>query len=235
MKDLKKAMKEEQLYIADRMAKKETSLLQRLSKYGYTDLNEYFLDKRNHLFSEWKPEIYRVDGHFLNTQMEKAIINGRYGIYIMDTKKPYAYHGNDEIDYDLCKSLEIETIEMNYSGGTIIGDQQDLGILLVMPKELDLTFNKINQKVLEIIQEYIPDAELNGNDILINDEKIMGSMGRIVGPSIVWAAQISFADHMELINKVCHKKSGKKPCYINNNRLTRGELERRLVKWLQKR
>lgn len=46
MKDLINAMKEEELYIADRKNGISTSLLERLTVYGYDNLTEYFNEKR---------------------------------------------------------------------------------------------------------------------------------------------------------------------------------------------
>lgn len=235
MKDIQNAIKEEKKYIAERLSNINTSLIDRLAQYGYSNLNDYFNDKRDHLFENWKPEIYRIDGEYLSTKMEQAIIDGQYGVYIMDTKKTYAFHGNDSIDYKLCEDLSVETIELRYAGGTIIGDAQDLGILLVMPREFNITTSMINQKVLSIIGESIQDVELSGNDILVNGDKVMGSMSRIVGNSFVWAAQISFADHSDLITKICNKPAIKKPSHIDKSKLSRNKLERRLLKWLQKR
>lgn len=234
MKNLKGAMEEEKKYVADRLSDIKTNLIDRLSQYGYSDLNDYYTDKRDYLFAEWKPEVYRIDGEYLATKMEKAIVDGQYGIYIMTTNNTYAFHGNDPMDYKLCEDLSVEAIELGYSGGTIIGDAQDLGILLVMPREFNITPMMISQKVLSIIGEFIDNAEISGNDILVDGKKVMGSMNRRVGNSFVWAAQISFADHDELITKICNKTSAKKPSYIDRTKLSRNETERRLLKWLQK-
>lgn len=232
MNNLIEAMAEEKRYVANRMNDINTSLSERLMQYGYLTLDEYFQDKKEYLFSQWQPEVYRIDENYLATQMENAIINGQYGIYIMTTENTYAFHGNDTIDYDLCKELSVETVELGYNGGTIIGDKEDLGILLVMPIEFNMTPTLINNKILSIIQEYIDNAELVGNDILINNKKVMGSMSRIVGNSFVWAAQISFANHNELIAKICNKPAIKEPSYIDNIKLSKNELERRILEWL---
>lgn len=234
MRDIRSAIEEEKRYIADRLSNLNTNLADRLAVYGYSNLNDYYSDKREHLFTEWKPEVYRIDGEYLATKMEKAIIDGQYGIYIMTTNNIYAFHGNDPIDYKLCEELSVETVELGYAGGTIIGDNQDLAILLVMPREFNITPTMINQKILSIISESIENVEINGNDILVDGKKVMGSMNRRVGDSFVWAAQISFTDHNELITKICNKPAIKKPSYIDKSKLSRDEMEWRLLKWLQK-
>ena len=46
MKNLIKAIAEEQLYLADRKQNINTSLIDRLAPYGYSTLKEYFTDKQ---------------------------------------------------------------------------------------------------------------------------------------------------------------------------------------------
>ena len=59
-------------------------------------------------------------------------------------------------------------------------------------------------------------------------------MCRATNNLFVWAAQISFSDHSELIQKVCNKKSAKTPGYIDNTKLNKEQLEREVLSWLQK-
>jgi hypothetical protein len=59
-------------------------------------------------------------------------------------------------------------------------------------------------------------------------------MHRNVGNAFVWAAQISFSNHTDIISKICHKSSVKMPGTIDNQKLNRDELEKEVLKWLQK-
>jgi lipoate-protein ligase A len=65
----------------------------------------------------------------------------------------------------------------------------------------------IMSKFHEIISKYIEDVVIDGNDILIEGKKVLGSMERRIGRVYVWAAQISFEDHSEIIKKICNKQS----------------------------
>jgi hypothetical protein len=234
MRDLQKAITEEKAYIIDRMNNINTSLVARIKQYGYESLNEYFKEKKEYLFKNWKPEVYYVDICTLTTELEKAVQNGQYGIYVSTAERPYAFHGSDDIDYDLCKELGVDVAELYHRGGTIIGGVEDLGIEIVAPMELGLTPQLIISQFYNIIHKYEDSAEIVGNDILVNGEKILGSMHRLVGNTFVWAAQVSFGDHDELIKKVCNKKSEKKPGRLKNARLNKKSLEREVLKWLQK-
>ena len=234
MKDLASAMNEEKLYIADRMKDIETSLIDRIVPYGYLTLEEYFSDKQEYVFNNWIPEIYPIDVRVISTELENAIVNKKYGIYISTTDGLYAFHGSDEIDYELCEKLGICVAELYYQGGTIIGSSEDLGIEIVAPREVGLNTNLILNKFHEIISRYIDNVSIDGNDILINGNKVMGSMQRLIGDTFVWAAQISFADYSDIISQVCNKKSAKKPSYINSDLLSKEQLESEVLKWLQK-
>lgn len=233
MRQLIEAMLEEKSYIADRLNNINTSLSARLERFGYNSLNEYFKDKKEYLFNQWIPEVYPIDVRTITTDLEDAIINKRYGVYISTTDDLYAFHGSDEIDYDLCEEMGIVVAELYHQGGTIIGGVEDLGIEIVAPRELGLTSELILQKLLEIIKEYEPDAVIDGNDILINGNKVLGSMARNVGGVFVWACQVSFADHSEAVKKICSKESRKIPSYIKNT--TKDVIQEEVLKWLLKK
>jgi hypothetical protein len=221
MKDLISAMTEEKLYIADRLHNINTSLTDRLTPYGYTNLTEYFADKQEYLFNNWIPEVYPIDVCTITTDLEYAVRNEKYGIYISHADGLYAFHGSIDIDYDLCEELGICVAELYHKGGTIIGSNADLGIEIVAPKNVGLTAGMIIKKFYEIISKYVDNVTIDGNDILVNGEKVMGSMFRQVGNVFVWAAQVSFKDYADIIEKVCNKHIVKKPGYINSAFLTR--------------
>lgn len=234
MRDIVNAIAEEKKYVSDRMQEIDTSLRSRLLQYGYDNLDEYFSEKIEYLFNEWKPDVHYIDADFLSNGMEEAIANKEYGIYILAPEKLYAFHGNDDIDYDMCEELGVRVIELHYQGGTIVGSSEDLGILLVIPNYLQLSSNWIIEHFFNIISKYVDGAEILGNDILVNGEKVMGSMNRTVGDSFVWAAQISFGEYDDLITKICNKKSSKEPGKIDSSKMTRDNLESEVLAWLQK-
>ena len=234
MKDLKKAMDEEKLYLADKLNHIDTSLPDRIKQYGYETLDEYFADKRVHLFDNWKPEVYYVDVRTLTTELENAVQNEKYGIYISVSDGLYAFHGADEIDYELCDELGVCVAELYHRGGTIIGSDKDLGIEIVAPRSIGLNSKFILDKFYEIISCYEDNVTIAGNDILVNGEKVLGSMRRDVGNAFVWAAQCSFGEYDAIIEKVCHKKSLKKPGRLKSRGITRSVLEKEVLKWLQK-
>lgn len=170
----------------------------------------------------------------MTTELEKAVQNAQYGIYISTTDGLYAFHGSDDIDYELCKELGVTVAELYHQGGTIIGSVEDLGIEIVAPISLGLDHSYIINKFYEIISQYENDVVIDGNDILVNGEKVLGSMVRHVGNAFVWAAQISFEDHSKTIQKICKKESKKKPGRLHGKGVTKNKILREVLKWLQK-
>lgn len=235
MSNLLKAMEIEKEYQEYRIKDKEPyHFIDKIVELGYKDLNEYFTEKREYLFNQWIPEVYYIDINEFATAVEDAIINEKYGIYIPIADGLYAYHGTDIIDYDLCKELNVRVVELNYQGGTIIGSSEDLSIEIVMPVDIGYEQFLIISKIHEIINSYIDNVSISGNDILINGGKVMGSMMRRVGNVFVWAAQISFGEYYDIIAQICNKKSIKTPSYIDSEKLTKNKLESEVLKWLQK-
>ena len=186
-------------------------------------------------FNEWIPEVYRVPIDEYATITENAILTGKYGVYISYGEGIHTYHGNQPIDYDLCENLGVRVVELGYNGGTILGSADDLSIIIVAPVEVGLNHELIINKYFETISKYVPNTTVNGNDILVDGEKVCGSMERTIGVVYEWAAQVSFADYSEYIAQICNKPQIKKPAYIDSNLLTRDKLEEEILAWLQKK
>ena len=232
---LNKAMEIEQIYLAHRMKGEEPfHLVDKIIELGYSSLEEYFKEKGEYKFSQWIPEVYRIDVSEFSAAVEDAILHEKYGIYIPVADGLYAYHGTDDIDYALCSELGVRVIELNYTGGTIVGSSEDLSIEIVMPNSIGFDSRIINNKILEIVSAYVNGVSISGNDLLLNGEKVMGSMTRYVGNTFVWAAQISFGEYYDIIQQVCNKESVKKPSHIPSDKITRVQLESEVLKWLLK-
>ena len=208
--------------------------LTELRRMGFADIVDYEIAKKKLFIATWVPEVYRVDISEYAAVTEDAIINGKYGIYISQGEGVHAYHGNQPIDYELCESLGVRVVELGYEGGTILGSAADLSIIIVAPVDIGYKHEMIISKYLEIISKYVPGTTVDGNDVLVNGDKVCGSMNRTVGNSYVWAAQVSFADYSEYISQICSKQSGKQPSYIDSKLLTRDTLEAEILSWLRK-
>lgn len=233
-KNLLGAMEEEKRYLAERMQGIDSSLQARLSSFGYKVLDNYFVEKKDYLFSQWTPEVRRTDISIVADEVEQAIKNKDYGVYIPTVSGLYAFYGSEELDFDLCKSLNVRPVNMGYSGGTIVGSSEDFAIEILMPASIGIDGHDIISKFAEIISTKIEGVTIDGNDILVDGAKVMGSMERHFGHVYVWAAQVSFADYTDYITKLCKKSSVKCPSKIDTNLLSREQLEKEVLAWLQK-
>ncbi len=229
--NIKKAIEIENTNFSEEIDYKKLEKL--IKPLGFENCSTYFDRKRAHLFSQWKPQVYRIPIEDFASTVEKAVTNDEYGIYIPCGKGIHAYHGTDNIDYDLCENLGVRVIELNYAGGTIIGSADDLSIEIVFPKIMSMCHPVMINKLCELIGKYVPNTTHIGNDILVNGEKVSGSMTRDVGNSFIWAAQVTFGNYSEYIEKICQKPAIKKPAYIDSSLLTRDTLENELITWLQ--
>ena len=185
-------------------------------------------------FNEWIPTVYRIPIEEYANIVEDAVLTAQHGIYISYGEGLHAYHGSQPIDRKLCENLGVRVVDLNYNGGTIIGSADDLSIIMVFPESIGMTHEMIIGKIVEIISKYVPNTTIDGNDILVNGNKVSGSMNRTLCGSFEWAAQISFKDYSEYIEKICDKPQIKKPSYIDNDLLTRDQLEAEILAWLRK-
>ena len=231
MSNLEKAMQVEQQLRNENNYNVRT-LAPLVKEFGYNTAKEYLEERNAYLFQNWKPEVFYIDIAEYAEVTEDAVQNGKYGIYISNGEGVHAYHGTDTIDYDLCNELGVRVVELNYQGGTIIGSAKDFSIIVVAPTDIHLEPQLILDKFQEIISKYVPETTASGNDILVNGDKVAGSMTRQVGDSFVWATQVTFDDYSEYIKKICNKTAIKKPVYIDNTLLTRDQLEKDILDWL---
>ena len=190
---------------------------------------------KNINFNEWIPTIYRIHIEDYAKVVEDAVLTAKHGIYISYGEGIHAYHGSQPIDHELCESLDVRVVDLNYNGGTILGSANDLSIIMIFPETLGMTHEVIINKIVEIISKYVPNTTVDGNDILVDGNKVSGSMTRTMFGSFEWAAQISFRDYSEYIEKICNKPQVKKPSYIDSNLLTRDKLEEEILQWLCKK
>lgn len=186
----------------------------------------------DNLNKTYKDLVYRIPIEEYADVTEKAMLTNQFGIYISYGEGIHAYHGNQPLNYDLCEELGVRVVDLKYNGGTILGSEKDLSIIMVFPQDSEMNHELIINKIAEIIGNYIPNVTVDGNDILVNGDKISGSMVRIICGSFVWAAQISFEDYSDYIAKLCDKPQVKKPTFIDSSVLTRDQLEEEILQWL---
>ena len=91
----------------------------------------------------------------------------------------------------LCQELSVFPLHLNYRGGTIIGDSEDLSFLILCPLNLKFNSGFILQGIKLILSQYFENVTILGNDILIDNKKICGAMSAEFNNCFLWGAQIS--------------------------------------------
>ena len=89
-----------------------------------------------------------------------------------DSDKTFIYHGNEEYNAQAVKDLQIPVYEIGYEGGTIVGAAGDLSIGIFYPDTIDLRSDYILDKIVSILQNHGIAAEVDSNDVLVDDKKV---------------------------------------------------------------
>lgn len=192
-------------------ANKKESLIDLLSNLGYTSLEEYFTDKITYQISQLKVSKYTDNILNIPEEINKAIESRTPTIFLPYIKGKFIWHGNEEIDNELCKNLNIDVLTLNYFGGNIVSGPGDFSMGLLVPKTIDVTFEYFLNRYVKFYSKYFDDVVIDNNDILINGKKIQGSIFFDSNDMYFYGTAISFIDRMDLIKKICKKQSIKVP------------------------
>lgn len=203
-----------------------------LAPFGYTDLNNYFADKRDYQLRQCIVEVHETTMDDIENRVETAVIGKTPSIWIPTADSVFVWHGNEPIDAELCTELGVHIYNMNYIGGTIVSGPEDLSFAIIIPESIDIGTSYILEKIKMIMSEYLDDVVIDGNDILVNGMKVLGSMNRRVNGVYVFACQISYADRTEYIKQLCSKQSVKTPGFIDSDLLPKETLKNEVLGWL---
>lgn len=212
---------------------REESLISLLNPLGYETLEQYFTDKIDYQINQL--EVYKYTGNMLNIPKEinNAIASKTPTIFLPYAKRRFIWHGNEEIDMDLCSELNIDILTLNYFGGNIVSGPGDFSMGLLVPKTIDVTFEYFLNRYANFYKKFFSDVTIDNNDILINNKKIQGSIFFDSNDMYFFGTAISFIDRTNLIKKICKKQSVKIPGYINKNILSKDTLYREVSSWVQ--
>lgn len=233
-KDIIGAIAEEESYISERVRGIDSNLSERLALYGYDTLTDYFTDKKAYLFEQWKPELNVIDIAVFPAAVTDAIVNKKYGIYMVNYDGVCAWCGHkNQVDHETCEKLGVRVVELNYNGGVIISSENDVDIMVIAPMSYGFTADTFLSKYHEILKRHFPDAVREGNDILIDNRKVVGVATGSVKDVFMTVTHVSFADYTDLISEICLKKSSKEPGHVDSSVFTRGQMVGEVLAWLR--
>lgn len=93
-------------------------------------------------------------------------------------------------------------------GGAVVLFPNDLAFHVVVKNTIIIDILKRLQHALNLINIH---CDINGNDLLISNHKILGSTSRKYGEYMIEGFFISFDNDAKIINEITYKKSNKEP------------------------
>lgn len=241
MKNFEKALqceKEYIKYVRQYHKKPEKSFNDILiQECDYTNSQEYWDEKAYKKLLSKNYEIMHLDcskENIINYYIN-AIKNNQNIIGFIDLDELCAWINMDG-DSKIEEKLKAHNIKVQYyenKGGCIINGPEDFGIAIVSQTK-NVNFNSIANMFIEILRKYNVNAELNGNDIMVDGKKVAGCHCGQHGDTFIFGTIITLSDHLDLIHEICPPHGDKEPGFIDNKELTKEVIEREVLNYFNK-
>lgn len=122
----------------------------------------------------------------------------------------------------------IPVYNLGYSGGYIITGENDLS-LAIISHDVGMTPNYYLPKIKAVLDKYVDKVTVSGNDILIENKKVLGSAQFASNDMYAFVFGASFTDYTDLIYQLCSPQTGKAPGYITG--CTAEQLRAEIMEW----
>lgn len=206
---------------------------------GYESIEEFFEEKtlyemRNVLSNG---NIQTVHMSNLVSALLGAVQNQEYGIINIYTDSTCVCHGNNEqkqLNIEYCENNNIPVYPYNSFGGNIVATKEDYGVAFFLPTSIDISIQLVLQNIVIILNKYFSNIEIEGNDILIDGKKVIGSGS--FGNDNIFCGLIYFSmsDKKDLVYNICGEPTTNKiPGYIDQAILSREQLITEVLTWLR--
>lgn len=234
MADIVKAIEREREYLSYRMKNEEPfHLVDAVKECGFDSLTDYFKAKTEYTFNklpfsfvEKKPS--ECIDYFFEMMNAKDT-----GVVFIDSDETFVFSGESKpYNADFCEANNIPIYPLYTRGGAIVSTEGDFSIGLCFPEYIGVDVFFILDKLKGIFNKYMDSVTVNGNDLLLNGEKICGSIMYHQNGMKCFACHFSFNDNTELIEKICNiSGSIKVPTSVNN--LSVAQFKEELKEWLR--
>jgi lipoate-protein ligase A len=196
-------------------------------------MNTQFLNYK--AFKNWKPSVFELTEENSTIEYYNSIFSEeKEGLYFPTSSIPYVFQGIEELDLEQCKDLGIKVFDLGYTGGTLVGEEEDLPFLIAVPKEVSMTNNNCLEAIKHILSKYflVTSLIIHNNDILLKSKKVFGGFSQSTENMFYFGGQFSFKEHEEAISKLCNKPTDKVPGHINPEYLLKSQLKEDLIAWI---
>lgn len=231
-KDILRAMEVEQTYLSHKLKGKQNfQLIDEIKKCGFETLEEYFDDKRRYMLSQLEFAYEECIPQTCLQQVFSAINNQETKFMFMISDHTFVFNCKGDFNKEYCEQNNIPVYYTQAGGGTIVSAEGDVSFCICVPRSINLNEHYILKNIASIIDKGYGVAKVDGNDILINGRKVLGSTSYRMNEMFAVVAHVSFTDNSELISKICTSSKGEKApsfiCDINQEEFRLG-----VAKWL---
>lgn len=145
------------------------------------------------------------------------------------------YGRENDINKDFCNQENIHYRYENRAGGCMVLFPNNMITCSIYPSDNFLRQQKFLQNFTEWLQSKDIKALTNGNDIMINNKKVVGAVSETLPEPykgwIYFGTQISINANADLISKICTKPSIKIPGALSDYNITIDEAMEWILNW----
>ena len=234
MGDIVKAIEKEKEYISYRMKGEEPfHLVDAVNECGFADLTDYFEVKRKYDFKQMKFEFIEKKPSECIQEVFRMMAAKVTGVLFVDSDSTFVFNGTANYNQDYCTKENIPVFPIGTNGGTIVCTDGDFSIGICFPTSAGLNYADILKAIKDILQKHTERiVTVNGNDVLVDKMKVLGSAHYDGNDVFMFVAHLSFSDKAELISNICTTtKIGKDVGSIDF--MTRTDFKQGVSEWLK--
>lgn len=234
MGDIVKAIEKEKEYLQYRMKNEEPyHITDAIKEYGFESLDEYFRAKRDYKISNLSFELIETTPAQAISDVLKTINEKKTAVLFANTEYTLVWNGNNsQFNESYCDVCGIPVYPLQTGGGTIVSTEGDLNIGICIPKNIDIDERHILDSFADIFRKHTDKpVEVIGNDILVDDFKVLGSSTYHMNGMFMFITPVSLSEKSKLIANICQKHSDKQPSYIDF--MDKDILRQEVKLWLQ--
>lgn len=182
--------------------------------------------------------IHQVDTSNVIDSIQHSIDIKETCAYFMDDSDTFAFVPMSWNDDERFAEYGIKGYKLFYDTapgrGTIIVSPGDLSFLVMRPYDDTKSIcDEFEQHLLSFIKSKFADAELSGNDILVNGKKIIGTASNILDGMTLFMFMASYNNNEKLISSLCSPgHDNKTPYSIDSSILSKEEFKNEITSWL---
>lgn len=216
--DIIGAMNKEREYLSFRAKGEEPfHLVDAVKEFGFQSLKEYFAAKKDYEFTQLKFDVVETTPDKAIEDVLDTIAKKKTAVLFAVTDKTLVWNGNNgQYNAEYCNECGIPIYPLYTGGGTIVSTVGDLNIGICFSADLTVDEKYILNKFAQTFKKYTDKpVKVSGNDILIDNIKILGSSIYKENGMFMFITPVSLSNKTELICKICLKHSTKQPGNID--------------------